>query len=282
MSKVFVVDTEKRPLNPVHPGRARILLSSGQAAVYRRYPFTIVLKKAIEKPAVETLRVKIDPGSRNTGIAVVNDASSKVMFAAVLAHRGAAIRKALEQRRAARRSRRQRHTRYRKPRFLNRRQRKEGWMPPSFESRIANVLTWVERLRRLCPIAAISMELVRFDLQILEHPEISGIEYQQGTLQGYELREYLLEKWERRCAYCDGSDVPLQVEHEPCNVKKGAQDIRTFLQDEPGRLVHILAQLKAPLHDAAAVNTTRWLRFVCSKTVETGEEQQRDICPVDN
>jgi hypothetical protein len=58
VSKVLVVDTEKRPLNPVHPGRARILLSSGQAAVYRRYPFTIVLKKIIEKPAVETLRVK--------------------------------------------------------------------------------------------------------------------------------------------------------------------------------------------------------------------------------
>ncbi|HWZ19461.1 MAG TPA: RRXRR domain-containing protein, partial [Ktedonobacteraceae bacterium] len=126
MSKVLVVDTEKRPLNPVHPGRARILLSSGQAAVYRRYPFTIVLKKAIEKPAVEMLRVKIDPGSRNTGIAVVSDGSSEVVFAAVLTHRGAAIRKALEQRRAARRSRRQRHTRYRKPRFLNRRQRKEG------------------------------------------------------------------------------------------------------------------------------------------------------------
>ena len=293
MSKVLVVDTEKRPLNPVHPGRARILLSSDQAAVYRRYPFTIVLKKAIEKPAVETLRVKIDPGSRNTGIAVVNDASAEVVFAAVLAHRGAAIRKALEQRRAARRSRRQRHTRYRKPRFLNRRQRKEGWMPPSFESRIANVLTWVERLRRLCPIAAISMELVRFDLQILEHPEMSGIEYQQGTLQGYELREYLLEKWERRCAYCDGSDVPLQVEHvqcraklgssrasnlalacEACNVKKGAQDIRTFLQDEPGRLAHILAQLKAPLHDAAAVNTTRWALYsrlqALGPPVETG------------
>jgi 5-methylcytosine-specific restriction endonuclease McrA len=280
VSKVLVVDTEKRPLNPVHPGRARILLSSGQAAVYRRYPFTIVLKKAIEKPAVETFRVKIDPGSRNTGIAVVNDASAEVVFAAVLIHRGAAIRKALEQRRVVRRSRRQRHTRYRKPRFLNRRQRKEGWLPPSLESRIANVLTWVERLRRLCPIAAISMELVRFDLQLLEHPGISGMEYQQGTLQGYELREYLLEKWERRCAYCDASDVPLQVEHvqcraklgssrasnlalacEPCNVKKGTQDIRAFLQDDPVRLAHILSQLKAPLRDAAAVNTTRWALY---------------------
>ena len=84
MSKVLVVDTQKRPLNPVHPGRARILLSSDQAAVYRRYPFTIILKKSIEKPDVETLRLKIDPGSRNTGIAVVNDANAEVVFAAVL------------------------------------------------------------------------------------------------------------------------------------------------------------------------------------------------------
>ena len=280
MSKVLVVDTQKRPLNPVHPGRARILLSSDQAAVYRRYPFTIILKKSIEKPDVETLRVKIDPGSRNTGIAVVNDANAEVVFAAVLTHRGEAIRKALEQRRAARRSRRQRHTRYRKPRFLNRRQRKEGWLPPSLESRIANVLTWVKRLRRLCPIGAMSMELVRFDLQFLEHPGISGIEYQQGTLQGYELREYLLEKWDRRCAYCDVCDVPLQVEHVrcraklgssrvsnlalacgPCNLKKGTQDISAFLQDDPERLGRILNQLKAPLQDAAAVNTTRWVLY---------------------
>jgi RRXRR protein len=186
VSKVLVVDTKKRPLNPVHPGRARILLSSGQAAVYRHYPFTVVLKKTIEKPCVETLRVKIDPGSKNTGIAVFNDASAKVLFAAVLTHR------------------------------------KEGWLPPSLESRTANILTWVERLRRLCPVAAISMEVVRFDLQLLEHPEISGIEYQQGTLKGYELREYLLEKWARRCAYCDASDVPLQEEHVQCRAKLGS------------------------------------------------------------
>jgi 5-methylcytosine-specific restriction endonuclease McrA len=280
VSKVLVVDTKKRPLNPIHPGRARILLTSGQAAVYRRYPFTIVLKKAIEKPSVETLRLKLDPGSKNTGIAVVNDTGAEVVFAAILTHRGAAIRKALEQRRVARRSRRQRHTRYRKPRFLNRRHRKKGWLAPSLESRIANVLTLVERLRSLCPIAAMSMELVRFDLQRLDHPDISGIEYQQGTLKGYELREYLLEKWARRCAYCDASNVPLQIEHvqcraklgssrasnltlacEPCNVKKGTQDISAFLQDEPERLAHILTQLKVPLHDAAAVNTTRWALY---------------------
>ena len=103
MSKVFVVDTDERPLDPVHPGRARILLSSGKAAVLKRYPFTIVLKARIERPQVQPLRLKIDPGSQTTGLALVNDASGEVVFAAELMHRGQAIKQALDQRRAVRR-----------------------------------------------------------------------------------------------------------------------------------------------------------------------------------
>ena len=75
------------------------------------------------------------------------------------------------------------------------------------------MLTWVARLCRLCPVTAASQELVKFDLQKEQNPEIAGIEYQQGTLAGYELREYLLEKYDRTCAYCGKTDVPLQVEH---------------------------------------------------------------------
>src|SRR5262252_9045359 len=105
MSKVFVLDTNKQPLDPVHPGRARILLSKGCAAVFKRYPFTIILKTAIEQPAVHPNRLKIDPGSKTTGITLVNDACGEVIFAAELFHRGHAIRKALDQRRAVRRGR---------------------------------------------------------------------------------------------------------------------------------------------------------------------------------
>ena len=75
------------------------------------------------------------------------------------------------------------------------------------------MLTWVNRLRRLCPITVASQEVVKFDLQKEENPEIAGIEYQQGTLAGYELREYLLEKWHHTCAYSGRTDTPLQVEH---------------------------------------------------------------------
>ncbi len=280
MSKVFVLDTNKQPLNPVHPGRARILLSLGKAAVYRRFPFTIILKVAVEEPNIDPLRIKIDPGAHTTGIAIVNNASSEVVFAASLKHRGFAITDSLTRRRSVRRGRRQRRTRYRKPRFNNRLTNKKGWLPPSLQSRISNVVTWVGRLRRVCPIAAISMELVKFDTQLMEHAEISGVEYQQGTLQGYEVREYLLEKWGRKCAYCDAKGVPFQIEHvyprskygesrvgrltiacDPCNDKKGTQEITEFLKNEPERLAHILAQMKRPLKDAAVVNATRWLLY---------------------
>jgi 5-methylcytosine-specific restriction endonuclease McrA len=279
MSYVFVVDTKKQPLNPIHPGYARLLLKQGKAAVLKRYPFTLILKVAIDDPVVTELRIKLDPGSKTTGIAIVDDASGQVVFAAELSHRGQAIKAKLDDRRAIRRGRRNRKTRYRKPRWQNRR-RKQGWLPPSLESRISNVLTWVQRLARVCPITNISMELVKFDLQAMENPEISGTEYQQGTLAGYETREYLLEKWNRACSYCGKKDIPLQIEHiqprakggtnrisnlclacEPCNIAKGTRDIKDFLKKKPEVLKKILAQAKAPLKDAAAVNATRWALF---------------------
>lgn len=280
MLKVFVVDTNKNPLEPVHPGHARLLLKVGKAAVWRRYPFSIILKYAVPVPPSEPLRIKLDPGSKTTGIAVLNDASGEVICAVELSHRGHKISEALEARRAMRRSRRQRHTRYRKPRFDNRRNKGEGWLPPSMISRVSNVVTWVQRLCWLCPLTACSMELVTFDMQAMDSPEMSGVQYQQGTLAGYEVREYLLEKWGRQCAYCGAKAVPLEIEHitprsksrddrvcnltlacEPCNTKKGTRDIRDFLKHKPDLLSKILAQAKAPLKDAAAVNVTRWALY---------------------
>ncbi len=285
MSKVFVIDTNQKPLNPVHPGRARLLLKQGKAAVFRRFPFTIILRIAVDQPEVEPLRVKIDPGSKTTGITVVNDATGEVLFAATLSHRGGDIKKRLDSRRAVRRSRRNRKTRYRAPRWSNRK-RASGWLPPTLESRLANITTWVNRLIRYCPLTAISMELVKFDLQKEENPEISGVEYQQGTLAGYEAREYLLEKWYRQCVYCGKKDIPLQVEHiqprakggtdrisnlclacEKCNVAKGTQDIRDFLKSKPEILKRVLAQAKAPLKDAAAVNAIRWALYARLKVL---------------
>jgi 5-methylcytosine-specific restriction endonuclease McrA len=275
MSKVFVLDTNFTPLNPIHSAQARQLLRTKKAAIFRQFPFTIILKKSRPDSPVSLLRLKIDPGAKFTGMALVNDSTGEVVFAAELKHRGFAIRDALTSRRQLRRSRRARKTRYRQPRFLNR-TRPEGWLAPSLQSRVDNIKTWVERLRKLAPIEAISQELVRFDMQLMANPDIQGQEYQQGTLAGYETREYLLEKWGRQCAYCGVKDVPFQIEHihprakggsnsitnltlscEKCNTKKGTKDIKDFLKKDLSKLEKILKQAKRPLADAAAVNTTR-------------------------
>ena len=271
---VFVIDTNKQPLNPCQPSVARKLLKQKKAVIFRRYPFTLMLNKTVENPQTESIELKLDPGSRTTGIALVQN--NKVIWGAELTHRGQAIKASLESRRSLRRSRRNRHTRYRQPRFLNRK-RSEGWLAPSLQHRVETTLTWVKRIIKFVPITGITQELVRFDLQKLENPEISGIEYQQGELQGYEVREYLLEKWQRKCAYCGAENIPLQVEHihskakggsnrisnlclacEKCNLKKGTQDIETLLANKPDVLRRVLSQSKLPLKDAAAVNSTRW------------------------
>ncbi|WP_229703978.1 RNA-guided endonuclease IscB [Caldalkalibacillus thermarum] len=284
VNRVFVVDRKGNPLMPCHPARARKLLRKGRAAVYRRYPFTILLKDREARDDgkdIQTVRLKIDPGSKVTGISLVGEfqCGKTVIWAAELYHRGEQIRTALLERRSLRRLRRNRKTRYRAPRYLNRR-RPKGWLPPSIMSRVFNVFTWVRRLRKFVPLAHLSLELARFDTQKLQNPEIKGIEYQQGTLFGYEVKEYLLDKFGRRCVYCDVENVPFEIEHviprskggsdrvsnlviacHDCNREKDNRSLEEFLAHDPERAGRIKAQLKTPLRDAAAINASRWVLF---------------------
>ncbi|MDJ0662469.1 MAG: RNA-guided endonuclease IscB [Crocosphaera sp.] len=288
-NSVFVLDTTKKPLNPVHPGQARQLLKERKAAVFRRYPFTIILKEVVTE-ASKNITLKLDPGSKFTGIALVQE--NQVIWGAELQHRGQQIKDSLTLRRQLRRGRRGRKTRYRQPRFLNRK-RRDGWLPPSLQHRVDTTLTWVKRLIRYCPINSISVELVEFDLQKQEKPEISGVEYQHGTLSGWEVREYLLTKFNRTCQYCGVTDKPFEVDHihprskggsdrvsnltlacHDCNQAKGNQDIKDFVKGKFDLANRILKQAKTPLKDATAVNSTRWKLFNSLKKlglpVETG------------
>ena len=270
---VFIIDTNKQPLNPIPPKKARRLLDKGKAAVFRMYPFTIILKTAVDNPRVSPSQIKIDPGSQTTGFALVQN--NQVIWGMELEHRGGLIKKKLESRKAVRRGRRNHHTRYRKPRFLNRK-RPEGWLSPSLEHRVLTIETWVKRLIKFCPVSEIWVERVKFDTKKMQNPEISGIEYQQGELAGYEVREYLLEKWDRECAYCGKQNIPLQIEHihpkslggsdrvsnlclacEKCNQRKGNKPIEEFLKKKPSLLQKLKNKALSPLRDAAAVNTTR-------------------------
>ena len=308
---VFVLDKKGRPLMPCKPKRARKLLAAGRARVHWLFPFTIrLIDRVIEGSFFQPLTLKIDPGSVTSGIAVcrieeaidadgVVEPVMQIQFLMELAHRGRAIQEALHARASMRRRRRSKNLRYRAPRFNNRTKPK-GWLPPSLRHRIDTTMAWVARLRRLVPITQLAQELVRFDMQLMRNPEISGVEYQQGTLAGYEVREYLLEKFKRACAYCDATGVPLQIDHiDPkakgggnridnltlacpsCNSKKAARDIKEFLAKDPVRLARIEKQTKAPaglftgpelpcnsLRDAAVVNATRWALNAALKQTE--------------
>lgn len=272
MQRSLVLDRNKKPLMSCHPARARELLKKGKAAVFKLYPFTIILKNR-ENGCTQEVELKIDPGSKTTGLALVANCKrgKKVIWAGNLEHRGMRIKLGLNSRRLVRHGRRYRKNRYRKPRFLNR-TRSEGWLPPSLMHRVYTLQTWVERLMNICPIKVIIIETVRFDTQKMETPEISGIEYQQGTLFGYEVREYLLEKWNRKCVYCGKTGVPLEVEHiipksrggsdrvsnltlacKICNRKKGTRTAGEF------GFSGIQKRAKQSLRDVAAVNATRYI-----------------------
>ena len=294
---VFVLGKDQRPLMPCSEKRARLLLERGRARVHRVAPFTIrLVDRSQDDCALQPLRLKLDPGSKTTGLALarkieaVDPETGEVTRAAAvlslleLVHRGRQISEALTARRQMRRRRRN-NLRYRAPRFDNRGNKQKGWLAPSLQHRVDTTQAWVARIRRLAPVTKLSSELVRFDMQALQNPEIEGAQYQQGTRGGFEVREYLLEKWKRTCAYCNAKDTPLQIEHieprarggsdrisnlclacGPCNQKKAARTLEDFLKKNPARLARIQFQAKRPLRDAAAVNATRWALANALKT----------------
>ena len=285
MQRVFVLDKSRRPLMPCTASRARKLLSQGKATMLKLHPFTILIQDR-EGGEVQNIEVKIDPGSKISAMVLIGHFKKRmtVIWAANLEHRGATIRSSLESRRAIRRSRRHRKTRYRAARFNNRK-RKEKWLAPSLQSRVDNIYHWIKRLQKLTPISSIALETVRFDMQKIQNPEITGELYQQGELMGYEIREYLLEKWGRKCAYCSGEHTRLEIDHivpkskggtnrvsnltivcRTCNIKKANHSLEEFLHKKSALCAKILSKAKKPLDNAAAVNTTR---NALAKTLES-------------
>lgn len=247
---IFVLNKNKKPLSPCTSARARWLLKNKQAVVHKMKPFTIRLKVLVENPEVKDYILKIDPGSKTTGLAVVEDKEdeAKVVFLTNLSHRKD-ISSNLKKRSGYRRRRRCTNLRYRKPRFSNRTKPK-GWLPPSIQSVVDNVESLTKKLSGLIPIKSIKVETVRFDIQAMENPDISGVEYQQGSLYGYEVKEYLLHLNEHTCQYCKGlsNDNILEVEHiiskanggtnklsnltlacKACNSLKGSLNLDTWL-----------------------------------------------------
>jgi 5-methylcytosine-specific restriction endonuclease McrA len=256
------------------------MLERGRARVHRVFPFTIRLVDRRDGER-QNVAFKVDPGSKTTGVALVRQTkeTAHVLSLIELEHRGARISENLHARSALRRRRRGANLRYRAPRFNNR-SRKKGRLPPSLQHRVDGIRSWFTRLRKLAPVAEVVQELVRFDTQLMENPDVSGVEYQRGTLAGYEVREYVFEKLGRKCVYCDAKNVVLNLDHIqskacggsnrvsnlvpaciPCNERKSSQSLGEFLANDKPRAERIMKQAKAPLKDVAAVNTTRWALF---------------------
>lgn len=238
---VITLDKRKKPLGTCSERRARILLTKKRACVYKYYPFTIIIKdidvRTFEKK--EEYRVKIDPGAKYTGIAVVRLSDNAMVFAQQIEHRGEQVKKNLDTRRACRRNRRNRETRYRRPKWGNKQlpkgakpkydtSRPEGWLPPSVKSVADNIIIWVVRLCKLFNITQCSFEAVRFDTQLMDNPDIEGVQYQQGELFGYEIKEYLLDKFGHVCQYCGGlsGDPILEWEHIVPKSRGGSNSVK--------------------------------------------------------
>lgn len=268
---VFVLSKRKSPLMPCHPARARMILKAGRAVVARLRPFVLRIRDRIAG-STQPIQLKIDPGAKHTGIAL--NTKKAILTLIELTHRKAIIQKKLAQRRAYRRRRRTANLRCRQPRFNNR--RKSGFIAPSIRSIIGNVQSWIQRLRRWTPVTKIVIETTKFDAAKLQNPEITGVEYQQGTLHGFTVWEYLLQKFNHACVYCGKSKVPLTKDHVipraqggsdrvnnltlaclPCNQAKGSMAVNEFLSHKPQKLKALQAQLKKPLSSCATMNILR-------------------------
>ena len=198
---VFVLDKSKKPLDMISHAKARILLKNRLAVVHKIYPFTIRLKDNSCVGGDKAYTVKIDPGSKTTGVAIVDNKDSVVMLAEI-EHRGYIIKRNMDSRRAVRRHRRNRNTRYRPARFLNRTKPK-GWLAPSVKSRANNVINFIKKYKKFLNINKVMIENVSFDTaQMTSSTKLYGTKYQQGALYQNKLRSFVFSRSNNKCVYC--------------------------------------------------------------------------------
>ena len=268
---VLVVDKHKKPCNTISNAYARMLLFKKQAVIHKRFPFTIRLKNdnAVLKDRAYT--VKIDPGSKTTGITIVDDKDQVVMLAEI-EHRGHLIKRNLGKRRAVRNSRRQRKTRYREARFLNRTKPK-GWLAPSIRSRADNVINFIRKYKKLININKVMIENVSFDVaQMSSNTKLWGNAYQQGPLYQNKLRSFIFNRSNNKCVYCGAkateidhiiprakggtnSTYNLVASCRACNQMKSNKTLKEFCKIMNKDYSH-LAPKKLP-KDAAIIQSAR-------------------------
>lgn len=194
---VYVINKSGKALMPCKPQKAKKLLKTNKAKVIKREPFTIQLLYGSSGYKQE-ITLGVDAGSKYIGLSATT--KEKELYSAELQLRTDIV-KLLADRRQYRRSRRNRKTRYRKARFLNRVSSKhKGWLAPSIENRINTHIRIVNKLHNILPITKIIVETASFDIQRIKNPNITGIEYQQGEqLDFWNIREYVLFRDGHKC-----------------------------------------------------------------------------------
>ena len=209
---VYVLSQHGQPLMPTeNHAKVRALLKHGKAKVIQRCPFTIQL---LYESTTHTQKINlgIDAGSKTIGVSATTD--SKVLYESEVVLRNDIV-ELLSGRRALRNSRRSRKTRYRKPRFDNRK-KPDGWLAPSIRQKIETHVTVVGNVMKILPVTKIIVETASFDIQKIKNPEIEGEGYQHGEqLDFWNVREYVLFRDGHTCQCCKGKskDNILNVHH---------------------------------------------------------------------
>ena len=211
--RVFVFNKRGKPLMPCSPAKARLLLKEKKAIVKRRTPFTIQLTIATGETK-QPVALGVDAGYKHVGFSATSEKAE--LFASEVELRQD-ITDLLSARLALRRSRRNRKTRYRAPRFDNRvASKRKGWLAPSVENRIAAHLSRIKAILSLLPVTRIVVETASFDIQKIRNPDIEGVGYQNGEQTGFwNVREYVLFRDGHVCQHCRGKskDPVLNVHH---------------------------------------------------------------------
>ena len=194
---------------PCTQRKARILLKQGKAKIIGYKPFTIQLCYATGE-AKQEVTIGVDEGARHIGIAIISQ--NKVLAKGEVELRQD-VHSLLTTRAMYRRNRRSRKTRYRKPRFLNRK-RKEGWLPPSIEGKLNANFFWIDKFCSLVPNPILHIEVGKFDIAKMINPEIQGVDYQHGQTYGYyDVRYFVFARDEYTCQVCKKKNKVLHTHH---------------------------------------------------------------------
>jgi len=176
---VFVISISGKPLMPCKPAKAKKLLKSKRAKIVRYEPLIIQLLFECENQT-QDITLGIDAGSKEIGLCATTD--KKELYSVEVKLRDDIV-KLISAKKAMRRKRRSRKTRYREARFDNRK-RKDGWVAPSIRSKINVHLIQIRKVNEILPISKTIVEVANFDIQKIKNPEIQGTDYQQGEMYG--------------------------------------------------------------------------------------------------